>query len=333
MPYEVQQVNLRNLVLSANKQNTYGTALGDAALTQRQRFDGAAFARITKEFFSDIERAGKGHPWPTIRRETVRETGLGLTLDVTDFLAGWLFAFLMHKVVTTGAGPYTHTFTFEQTTKIAPVTTVYFEDTADLKFKVQDLCGVSLQLSGTDRGPLQAAIEFIGSGKHLDGAMSSLPALATPILLLGSDTDILLGAPGASGSIKERVRSWQVSLVSGVTQHRAPGGGLYASFAKIGLQRATVQLGIAAKSVDDIRTLFISDTLQELKINTNSGTAAQLNLAFPNLYFKIPQLAADGVEEVWNLAADEQDVMKGASLELFQAVAINSQPTYLVGAA
>lgn len=334
MPYEAQQPNLvRNLVLSANKQTTFGTPLGDGALAYRDRNDAGSFVRIPKEFYSDIERAGKGHPWPTVRQKVAQMTEATINLELNAFNIGWALAMVMHKVATSGAGPFTHLFTFEQATRIAPVTTLYCEDTADIKYKVPDMCGVSLNISGGERGVLAGTLEMIGSGRVSDGAIGALPALAAPSLLLGSDTDILLGPPGAPVSIKERVRSWSVSAVSGIVQHRAPGGGMFSSFCKIGLQRATVQLAIAAKSVDDIRTaLHLNDTLQELQINTNGGAAAQLNMKFPNLYFQAPSPSADGTEEIWNLTAGEQDVMKGAALNLVEFSVINSQPNYLVAA-
>ena len=334
MPYETQQPHLvRNLVLSANKQTTFGTALLDASLTYRERQDPGAFVSIPKQFYTDIERAGKGHAWPTLRQKTAQMTEAQINMEVDAFKAGWMLAQVLHKVATSGVGPFTHLFTFEQATRIAPVTTLYCEDTADIKFKVPDMCGVSLSISGGERGVLQAQLQMQGSGRVSDGAIGGLPALAAPALLLGSDTDILLGAPGAAASIKERVRSWSVSLASGAVQHRAPGGGMFSSFAKIGLQRATVQLAIAAKNVDDIRAaLHLNDTLQELQINTNSGAAAQLNIKFPNLYFQAPTLASDGTELIWNLTASEQEVMKGAALNLVELTAINSQATYLVAA-
>lgn len=332
MSYEVQQPQLvHNVVLSHNKQTTFGAGLGDGALLYRPRFDGAAFARIAKDYFSDAELAGKGHPFPTQRQEVMRDSGFSLSGNLDAYLAGWVLAQVLHKVTTSGVGPFTHDFLFELVTRIAPVTTIYFEDTADIKYKMQDLVGVSLTISGSQSGPLQFSIELIGSGRHTDGAHGALPVIATQAYLLGSDTDVLVGAPAAAATIKERVRSWQVSFSSGATQHRAPGGGLFSSFAKIGLQRATVQLAVAAKSVDDIRTLHLGDTLQELQINTNSGAAAQLNIKFPNLRFRAPQLAADGLEQVWNLEAGEQDVTKGAG-NYVEAAAINSQATYLVAA-
>jgi len=328
MSYVPQHVTLRNMVLGPKKQTTYGTALLDASLTRRLRFDQSAFAQFDKEYFSDGNLAGKGHEFPTVRTPISKDVKLSLGGDLDDFLAAWLLAFCMGNVVTTGVGPYVHTIKFEAANFIAPVTTVYGEDASAIKTKWPDLAVAQLKLSGGEKGPLQFSVELVGSGNFTDIAMGALPALPAPVYLLGSDTDILLGAPAGAVSIKERVRSWEVTLVTGVEQHRAPGGGLVSSFAKLGIRRATVSLTVAAKDTDDIRTLEVNDTLQELQVNTNSGTAAQLTLKFPNLYFRAtPQ--ADKLEQVWKLDASEADVMKGAALEPFQAVVTNSETAYL----
>lgn len=331
MPYEPQPTYLRALLLSSNKQTTFGTALADAAMIYRSRFDGGGmWVRTAQDYFSDAERAGKGHPWPTVRQPIAIDTAFGGQFDLDDFLAGFLPAFLLHKVVTTGVGPYTHTFTFEQATRIAPVSTIYAEDLAAQQIKYSDVVLTSLTISGSERGPLQVSFEAVGSGKRATDPVT-LVALPTPVYLLGNDTDILIGAPAAAASIKERVRGWSVTFTNGVTMHRAPGGGLYPTFAKIGLQRVSVQLSIAAKDTEDIETLFINNTLQELQINTNSGAAGQLNMKILNLRF-LAEPAAEGIEKIWNLSADGgRDVTKGAG-NYVEVVAINSQATFLVAA-
>lgn len=328
MSYAPQHVTLRNMVVGSKKQTTYGTALLDASLTRRLRFDQSAFAQFTKEYYSDIDRAGKGHEYPTVRIPVGKDVQFSLGGDLDDFLAGWLLAFGMCNVVTTGAGPFTHTIKFELANFIAPVTTVYGEDASAIKTKWSDLAVRQIKFSGGAKGPVQFSVDFMGSGNFTDVVVAP-PALPTPVYLLGSDTDILLGPPAAAVSIKERVRSWEVTIVTDVEQHRAPGGGLVSTFAKLGLRRATVNLVVAAQAADDIRTLEVNDTLQELQINTNSGAAAQMNLKFPNLYFKVVA-QADRLEQVWQMTADDQDVMKGAALEPFQAVVLNSEATYLV---
>jgi hypothetical protein len=129
-------------------------------------------------------------------------------------------------------------------------------------------------------------------------------------------------------SFKERNRGWTVTIENELVPNYAPGGQLIASYTRTGKQRATVQVQIAAKDVDDIRTLINNDTIQEMDIITNSGANATLTLKFPGMYFK-GQLQASGDEEVWNIQTTEQEIIKSGASEIFQAVLLNSTATYL----
>jgi hypothetical protein len=75
---------------------------------------------------------------------------------------------------------------------------------------------------------------------------------------------------------------------------------------KLGYPRISVSLQVDAKDTDDIRSIFLADTIRELQINTNSGAAAQLNFTFKGLYFSAAQLGTDGNVEVWNIESDEE---------------------------
>jgi hypothetical protein len=328
MAYEPQDVfQARNIVIGPKKQTTYGTALLDASLTQRIRMDGGAFAQITKEFHNDLDRSGKGHPFATEHTEIQRRSQFGGSFFVDDFLAAWACIFCMGKVVTSGAGPFTHTITFENATNIAPVTGIYFEDTADIKFKLNDLWITELEFSGAEKGAIGCTFSAIGSGKHTDGAHGSLPAIATQTYFFGHASDILLGPVGAAVSIKERVRAWSFKISVPVMPHYAPGGGLFSSFHKMGPQRVTLSLQVGAKDVDDIRTLFLNDTLREVQILNTNG-ANQFNSVFKGVYFNAAQLGVDGSEEVWSLESDEASVIKNGANEILTVTCINGVAAY-----
>jgi hypothetical protein len=332
MPYEAQQKDIRAMILSPNSQNAYGTVLLDANLTLRPRMDGGIFAVMGKQTRGDGDKANKGHNWPTEFQEILRDFTLNGGLPLTDTMAGFLFAFVMGKDVITGAGPYTHTITFDTVSNIAKTTTALMVDTADIKYKVPDLTIAEIEVGGGPNGEIDASFSMVGSGRYSDVA-TALPAVPTPTYLLGSDADILIGAQGGAASIKERVRSWRIKVSNGVKVHRAPGNGLYATQNKWGLQRATLQMVVAAKDVDDIRSLWTGNTLREVQININSGAAAQLNMKFPGLYLSAAPAGLDDDEVVWNLEANEDSVIKSGGNEVFQAVVINNQATaYLIGA-
>jgi hypothetical protein len=331
MAFASQLVRLRRVVLSANKQNTYGTVLADGALTHALRFPGEGGGDISKEFFSDLELA-KGHPWESVRTEVKRTTQFGFSgLPAYPFLSAWALAFLFGKVVTAGTDPYTHTFTPDLSTTVAPVTTIYLEDTAAVKFKAQDIAVASVEFSGGPFGVLQMAMELIGSGRHSDVAMTP-PALVDPVFLLANNTDILLGPQAGAVSIKELVRSWSVRFESQMEDYRHPGSGLFSGFHRRGNLRARVSLTVAEKDTDALRTLFVADTVRELQINTNTAANSQLNFKFPKIRFRVSPPAAEGNFIVRTLEADESGIQKDATAEFVEAVAVNNQATYLVGA-
>src|SRR4051812_23580512 len=103
MTYNPQHTRIRNLLLSPKQQAVYGTALADAALTIRPRFPGDAFVEINPDYFSDEDLSGKGHDFPTVRDEIARETGLALSLPLTNDLAGWCGAFMFGQESVSGS--------------------------------------------------------------------------------------------------------------------------------------------------------------------------------------------------------------------------------------
>jgi len=317
---------VKNVIYGPFKETTYGTALLAASFTKRPRAD-QSFAVINPDYYTDIDKSGKGHQWPTTRARIKNSTSFGATWDVDNVVIAWALAFVLGADTVTGVGPFTHTFKFIQNSNIMPVTSLYFEDTADVKYTMLDLAISQLQISGGASGPLSIQFSMMGSGKWTDGSVT-LPGLVAPVYLFGSDTDLQFGPQGAPVSFKERNRGWTVTIENELVPNYAPGTGLVASFTRTGKQRATVQFQIAAKDVDDIRTLINNDTIQELDIITNSGASAQLTCKFPGMYFK-GQLQASGDEEVWNIQTTEQEIIKSGANEIFQAVVTNSTATYL----
>src|SRR5437016_8319732 len=130
MSYEPQHIyEVKNTAIAPNKQNAFGTAVASASYTQRPRNPGTAFAAITKTYYGDEQMANKGHQWPTLKIPTQTLTAFDATWDVDSFLAGWLMAFALGSVTVTGAGPYTHTFKFLQSSNQMLVNSILFHDT------------------------------------------------------------------------------------------------------------------------------------------------------------------------------------------------------------
>lgn len=332
-PFESQKYSIRNMVVSPNKQLTWGEVMADAQLIHRVRFDPSAFATFTDGVRSDLAMAGKGHPFASERQTISRDLSFSMTQEVTDFLIGWALALIFGKDTITGAGPYTHTFNFDLSTNQAVATCLYVETDGAVKRKLQDMSATEITISWTENGPLKMQIAFVGTGHFSDVAMAALPALPVNTYLLGSDVDTQIGPPGAPVSFKGRAVSGQIKITTGTVTHRAPGGGLFGFFNRVGLQSvAQIQLVIAASSADDVQTLWENQTNQEVKIIVNSGAAAQLTLDFPNVYFNDVKPSVDKDRVVYTLSADQNNILQGAS-PICTATVINSQATaYLVAA-
>jgi|GEM_PF-1154119 hypothetical protein len=332
MSFNSQLIRARAIVISDKKETNYGTALLDASLTHSLRFDGGAFSTLPEQqFFSDAGLA-KGFPWASVRTEIQRDAKFSLSgAAVYDYFAGWIGAFLFGKVTTTGAvSPYTHKFTADLSTLLSPVTSIWIQDTADVKYKLMDLAITSAKFNGGAVGPVTCDIEMIGSGHHLDAGTFVAPALANPTFILNNDADILLGPPGAPVSIKQRVRSWSVSIDGQQEAVRHPGGGIYAGYHRRGDMKFGLQMQVSAKDVDDIRTLLINGTEQEVQINVNSGAAAQLKFRFPHVKFKGGP-AADGNFVAYNLTVDDNGLLANnyPTDEPFEMTVVNGQASWL----
>lgn len=134
-------------------------------------------------------------------------------------------------------------------------------------------------------------------------------------------------------SIKERVTDWQVHITAEMVPNRAPGGGFWGTFMKVLKQRVNWTINVKATSTDDMRTISENDTQKEIQIVTNSGAAQQLTLGSPYVMFDTFQVGQNGREQVWQMNAGDNAVLKPSSAqELFTAIVTNNQSAYGVGA-
>ncbi len=330
--FESQKVTARNLVLSPNKQLAYGTAIATASMTRRQKFDGSAIAELRQTRYSDKGMAGRGTEFATQGLITGWDSAFSLKADLDDWLAGFLLAFAMGKDVITGAGPYLHTISFDESTTQAPSASIYLQDTNDVCWTLIDMGISDLTITIPARGPISVDVSFIGTGHWTDGVIGALPALATSNYLLGSDCVFSIGPHGATVSKLGRHMSTTIKISTGVTNHTAPGLGLYGAFPRTGLRKISFQTTIAATSADDVRTIFNSNTTQEVNWTTTSGTSI-LNLDIPYCALKANKLGASGNMVVWQIEGDETTIFNQAGSGALTAAVTNSQATaYMVGA-
>ena len=331
--FESQKVTARNLVLSPNKQAAYGTMIATASMTRRQKFDGSAIAELKQTRYSDKAMSGKGTEFATQGLVTAWDSGFSLKADGDDWLVGLLLALTMGKDVITGAGPYLHTISFDETTTQAPAASIYLQDTNDVCWTLIDMGISDLTITIPARGPITVEATFIGTGHWTDGVIASLPALpASYAYLLGSDIVFSIGTHGATVSKVGRHMSTTIKISTGVTNHTAPGLGLYGAFPRTGLRKVSFQTTIAATSADDVRTLFDNNTLQEVNWTGTSGTSI-LNLDIPYCNLKTNKLGASGNMVVWQITGDETTIYNQGGSGVLTAAVTNSQATaYLIGA-
>lgn len=300
----------RNLVLAANQQTAWNTAVLAANMTRRQRFDGAAVLELAQTRRSDLAYAGKGTAFATDGQVTMWDTKFtGWKSELSAWLAGYAFAFLMGADTVTGdASPYTHSFTFDETTRSAVPTSLYIQDTAAVDYTVPDMCMDEVTLTVNDLGAIMVEMSMVGTGRMTNGAIEDLPALPTDAYILCSDLIPTFGPTGNTAAFTGRVMSATMKFQNQLTPHRGMGGGLFGIFVRKGNPKFSFSMTIAAKATDDVYTLFQSDTACALTLAANSGAAAQLSITYPLLHLKTTKLGFDGDMVVWQIEGDESTV-------------------------
>jgi hypothetical protein len=278
--------------------------------------------------------SGKGTQFATDGQQTGWDTKFSFKAELDAWLAGWAFVFGMGADTVTGdASPYTHALAFDDTTSQAPVTTLYLEDTAAVKYKVPDMAVSDLALTIPERGACSLETSFIGTGRWTPGAMvAELPALAASAYLLGSDCAFSIGPAGAPVAITGRHLSTTLKIGTGVVNHVAPGGALYGVYLRRGLWTFSVQTTIAAKETDDILTLLENDTESALAWNINSGAAAQLAISIPHAHMKATKLGVNGNMVIWSIELDQTSCFYEGGNQPLGVSVINAVAQYMVAA-
>jgi hypothetical protein len=336
-PYNflTQWKEARNLVLSASSQSAWQGALLVASMTQRQRFEGTAVLEMIQSRRSDLAYSGKGTAFATNGQVTSWDSKFtGFKAELSPWLAGWLFGFLMGTDTVVGsASPYTHTFNFDETTREAVPTTIYLEDTAAVKYLCPDMCVNDVTLNISDIGAIMAEMSMVGTGRQTMGALGTVPSLPTESYILGSDAALTFGPVGAPVSFIGRHMSTTLKLENQLTVHKAPGGGVYGIFVKKGNPKFSISTTIAAKDTDDVYTLFQNDTASSYSLSVNSGAAATLTIAIPQMHFKTTKLGFDGDMVVWQIEGDESSCYDLAGVSPITVTVVNVVAAYLTGAA
>lgn len=344
MPFEPQRAFEVNWLFSTKKESAYGTALTATDLNRRVVAPTVEVAKLAKEFRSDLDRFGKGHEFATEVEELSRDLRRSTTFDASSLTVAWVAAFALGKVTTTQPNPsgnptaYQHKFTFADpvTGKHAPTTTVYEELTADLKRRLVSLACNDFALAGRARDVASLTANWLGSGQTVDGAIT-LPALTAQSFLLGADADVLLGPQGAPVSLKDRVLEWSLTVSQNLQSDLGyyPGSGKFRGRVWYGPRRVSAALTLFAKETDDLLTLFLNDTVRELKIDLAGDTIGpgpekhRAVVRLPAVNITALDDALEGHHILYRVEIGEHGVLKQTGLEPLEITVTNTETSFL----
>ena len=337
-----QRTVLRNIILSMKSQETIAEVLADAAFTYRARPETTAFLQELKEHESDYAYAGKwGKSMATESRLIAQSSSFDLSTRLDDFLAGWLFAFLMgQETFTAAVSPSmlnTHLFTWDDTDGPSLTTNVYGEDTSGLKRKWSDIALNSVVLSGANKGSIMVKATGLGLGTVTDGAMATLPALPTAQYLYGSDSTVAIGPAGSPVSLSPRVVSWEATFDAQKELFRAVGCGVKPYFIRKGNPVDKLKLVIAADTTTDIRGWANNQTPLEITISVSSGPAGNsgpvtMLITYPNVVLPKYDLGETDKCVAYTLDLDQQSILQPSGGGESVTVSVqNTDAVYLTG--
>jgi hypothetical protein len=322
------------VVLGGGTQLTLAETMLDAGLTYRGRPETNGFFQVVLEKESDYRFAGKGTSFATEARKIAQSASGEISTRVDDYLAGWLMAMVMgNDAFTAGVDPLpnTHVLTWRDTGEPAKLTNIYIEDAPGLKRKFQDMSCSKVVLSGTDKGSIMAKASFIGTGRYVDGAMTTLPALPTAQYLYGSDTIVSIGPAGAPSAMFPRVLSYEATFDHQNDLFRSCGGGVYPVFPRYGNPLCSLKLVIAIDDTSDVRDWMMSETLLEVQLVTTSG-AAVMTIDYPNVIIPKSDLGEQDKYVIYTVELDQEAILKPSGGEVCTVTVKNTAGEYLVAA-
>lgn len=333
--FQMQKQSSRNLVLSPNSQIAYGGILAEAKLTQRQRFDASTVFEKLASRRTDYSTVGKGSEWATNDQVTAWDIKGTLKSEADSELLGLILAFVFGQEAVTGAAaPYTHTFTVPQISSVMPCTTVYVEETNDVKFKIPDFAFSSFSLDIPERGAIMLSADGVGTGRWVAGAMTAaLPALVAANYLLGSDFAIsITPTPGVATPFNGRQKSLSIKLDRQATPYKASGDGLTAGSVQSGMSKIAISFTIAAEQTDDINGWFENQLPLAITMATNVANTYRLSVTVPMAHVKANKLGNQEDKVIWSVEFDETTCFNVGATPAISAVVINNTPAYLVPA-
>jgi hypothetical protein len=336
---------------STKQEAAYGTLVSDSHIDHAVGVIGTNVSEFSRTQYSDADRFGKGHEFPTLFRELTRDLKLSRTIDMSSLMAGWAAAFGMGNVVTTQPNSsnnptaYQHVITFlnASSSKQAPVTTIYEQVTGQSSFerRLESMAVADFTISGRAREVCQLAVNLIGSGKETLGSLS-VPGLSPVSILDMGGMTFKLGPQGAALDLSSRLADFQVKVSQQLDANNGyvPGGGIYRKRMWVGARQpsfdATVFVDSAQSDImDDWANgglLEVSFTLSGDVILNGQPEVHSCAIKFPAARLTAVPISASGDLLVYRISATPQDVYKdagGTPNEPLQITVVNTEPSYL----
>ncbi len=350
MAYEPQRIHEVNWAFSTKKQANYTTLVPDASLDQRVAMIGTDIGDLSKVTLSDAARFGKGHEFPTTRRELTRDLRLSRTLDLSSLMAGWASAFALGDVTSVQPNPggnpsaWRHTIHFSaaSSSRQPPVTTIYEElwGQTPVQRKLESVALDSFSISGRARDVAQLTLNFLGSGKITTGAVT-LPSLTSVSLLDLGSAVFQIGPLGAPATLTERLLEFSVGIAQNLDADAGfePGGGLFRKKVFFTTRRATFNATVEVDVANtDLYDNWLAEDLREVSfklVGDQIGAGPETHdceVKFPAVRLSAAQIGENTGRLVYRISAGEEDVYKGAGGtpdEPVEIVVTNTTSSYL----
>ena len=328
----LQKQSSRYCVLSAAAQLAYNEVMADAALTQVQRIDPSSVFQKKPSNRTDKGMVGKANEFATNDQITAWDTDGTLKSDADAWLLGYALSLIFGVDLSTPSGGlYLHNYAMPAITVVMPATNVYFQETAAVACKYQDMSAKSLSIDIPERGACQLSLDMVGTGRWNEAPMAAVPAILQPAYLLGSDVGIsITPTAGALVGFSGRIRGASIKIDRGTYPFQSSGDGLFAGCNVAGDPKFSVDLTLAALSTDDVNGWFEGGTRCAVTIATNPALAVGFGFSFPSIRFKANKLGQSNGITTWGLSFDETSSIISGATAAINAFLTNSVAAYLL---
>jgi len=312
---------------SLNKQSDIFTALADGNIDRLRPVRTFAPVTMDKDSISDKEWFGKGHPFATFYDVVTKRFVIpSREMSATELDILFAAAFVMGKVVTTGAGPeYTHVITFEDLTTLTEVRyTSFFEKMGSIyQKKVSGGWINSFRLHGKMDDHL--LISWEGGAREYEDSVAAVPSVSTATFFKTLFGTLSFGPFSAlSSGICGKVLDWQVDVSQAAEPkyHLCNPTGEENLLSKVlrGKLSAKAEVKIEIDAV--VRENFLAQDLCALQIicksediitgGTNQHT---LTIDIPACKISEEAFSEDGETVAYTMTMDDDSILKSGSME------------------